>query len=65
MQIILPLGGGHMLIGNDIPSFMGKVSEEENRSKIHVGMDTKKEAEKTFKELSDGGQIEVPLSDSL
>lgn len=50
-----------MLIGNDVPEFMGKVSENENRSKIHVGLDSKEEAEKIFTGLSEGGQVEVPL----
>ena len=64
MQITLPLGNGSMLIGNDVPSFMGKVSENENRSKIHVGVDNKEEAEKLFSGLSKGGQVEAPLGDS-
>lgn len=64
MQIVLPLGGGHMLIGNDVPSFMGKVSEQENRSKIHVGMESKEEAERIFNGLSNGAQVEAPLGDS-
>ena len=64
MQITLPLGGGNMLIGNDVPSFMGKVSEEENRSKIHVGVESKEEAEKIFSGLSQGAQVEAPLGSS-
>ena len=64
MQITLPLGGGNMLIGNDVPSFMGKVSEEENRSIIHVGVESKEEAEKIFSGLSQGAQVEAPLGDS-
>ncbi len=64
MQIVLEIGSGQMLIGNDVPSFMGNVSEEENRSKIHVHTDTKEEAEKIFNGLSEGGQVEAPMSDS-
>jgi PhnB protein len=64
MQIILPIGDGNMLIGNDVPEFMGKVNENENRSKIHVHVDTKEEAEKIFNGLSAGGQAEMPMSDS-
>ena len=64
MKITLPIGNGHMLIGNDVPSFMGKVSENENRSKVHVSVDNKEEAEKIFNGLSVGGQIEAPLSTS-
>ncbi len=64
MQITLTIGDGQMLIGNDVPSFMGKVSENENRSKIHVGMDSKEEAEKLFKGLSVGGLVEAEPEDS-
>lgn len=64
MQIVLPIGGESMLIGNDVPSFMGKVNENENRSKIHVHVDSKEEAEKISSGLGDGGQVEAPLGDS-
>lgn len=64
MQIILPINGANVLIGNDVPSFMGKVSENENRSKIHVHLDSREEAEKIFTELSAGGQVEAPMGDS-
>jgi PhnB protein len=64
MQICLPINNGTMLTGNDVPTFMGKVSENENRSKIHVAADTKEEAERIFTGLSDSGQVEAPMSDS-
>ncbi len=64
MQIILPIVGSNMLIGNDVPEFMGKVSENENRSKIYVGAGSKEEAEKIFNGLSAGGQVEGPIGDS-
>ena len=64
MMISLPIGGGNMLIGNDVPEFMGKVSENENRSKIHVNTESKEEAEKIFNGLSVGGQVEGPIGDS-
>ncbi len=64
MQITLPISGANMLIGNDVPEFMGKVNEQENRSKIHVCVGIKEEADKIFAGLSAGGQVEVPMSDS-
>jgi PhnB protein len=64
MQIALPIGTTTMLIGNDVPEFMGKVSENENRSKIHVVADSKDEAQKLFDGLSAGGQIDGALGDS-
>jgi PhnB protein len=64
MQIVLPIGNGNMLIGNDVPEFMGKVNEQENRSKIHVAAESKEEAERIFNELSVGGQVEGPFGES-
>lgn len=64
MKIVLSIGDGQMLIGNDVPEFMGTVSESENRSKINVGVDSREEAEKIFSALSSGGNVEGPIGDS-
>lgn len=64
MMIALPISGGNMLLGNDVPAFMGTVDEHENRSKIHVAVESREEAERVFNGLSVGGEIEVPMSDS-
>ena len=64
MQIVLPIGNGDMLIGNDVPEFMGKVNENENRSKIHINTESKEEADRIFNRLSAGGQVEVQSDDS-
>lgn len=64
MRIVLPISKDSMLIGNDVPSFMGKVNEQENRSKILVTTETKEEADKLFTGLSAGGQVEYPMGDS-
>jgi PhnB protein len=63
MHIALPIGK-NVLIGNDVPGFMGKVNENENRSKISVSAESREEADKLFNRLSVGGSIEVPLEDS-
>ena len=60
MYIALPIGN-NVLIGNDVPSFMGKVNENENRSKIAIETQTKQEADQLFKGLSEGGTIEMPM----
>jgi PhnB protein len=64
MYISLPIGEVNSLIGNDVPEFMGRVNERENRSKIHVSTDSKDEADKIFSGLSVGGEVEVPIADS-
>jgi PhnB protein len=49
---------------NDVPESMGKVNEQENRSKIAVHAVSKEEADKIFNGLSVGGTVEMPISDS-
>jgi PhnB protein len=63
MHISLSIGN-NMLIGNDVPEFMGQVNENENRSKISISAKSIEEAEKLFNGLSAGGTIEVPFSKS-
>ena len=63
MQIILPIGKS-FLIGNDVPKILGQVNEKENRSKISINTENKEEAERLFKGLSMGGEIEMPISNS-
>ncbi|CAM3777165.1 VOC family protein [Mucilaginibacter galii] len=64
MTIALPLGKHNMLLGNDVPEFMGQVSETENRSKIVVSAESREEADKIFNGLSAGGDVEGPVGDS-
>lgn len=63
MRIVLPIGG-NTLIANDVPTAMGPVSENENRSKIAVSAVSREEADKLFEGLSVGGEIEMPMSES-
>ena len=63
MRIVLPIGNS-ILIANDVPSALGRVSEEENRSKIAFNADSRDEAEKIFTALSIGGSIEMPMDQS-
>lgn len=64
MHIALPIGKFDILMGSDTPEFLGRHNENETRSKISVSAETKEEADKLFKGLSEGGQVEVPISDS-
>ena len=63
MHIALPIGN-NVLIGNDVPAFMGKVNENENRSKISVSAESREEADKLFNGLAEGGSVEVPMEDN-
>ena len=63
IRIVLPIGNS-MLIANDVPEMMGKVSENENRSKIAITAGSKDEADKIFSGLSAGGEVEMPMDES-
>ena len=53
MHIALPIGN-NVLMANDVPEFMGRTNENENRSKISISAESKEEADKLFNGLSSG-----------
>ena len=63
MHIALPIGP-NTLMGNDVPTYMGQVNENENRSKISVSAESREEADRIFNGLSAGGDVEMPIADS-
>ena len=63
MHIALPIGE-NVLIANDVPASMGRVNENENRSKISISAASREEADKLFNGLSADGSIEMPIDDS-
>ena len=63
MHIALPIGT-NILMGNDVPESMGRVNENENRSKIAITAGSREEADKLFNGLSAGGTVEYLMSDS-
>ena len=63
MHIALPIGQ-NILMANDVPEFMGRVNENENRSKISISAESREEADRLFIGLSAGGNVEMPISDS-
>ena len=64
MQIALPIGKNNILVANDVPGFLGRVSENENRSKILVSAESREEADKIFNGLSAGGDVEGPIGET-
>lgn len=64
MHIALPIGKTNVLMGNDVPEVLGKVNEQENRSKISISAESREEADKLFNGLSAGGAVEVPIAES-
>lgn len=63
IHIALPIGK-NILMANDVPESMGRVNENENRSKIAISAESREEADKLFNRLSAGGNIEMPIGDS-
>ena len=63
MHIAFPIGK-NILMGNDVPESMGRVNENENRSKISISAASREEADKLFNGLSAGGKVEFPIGDS-
>ena len=63
MHIALPVGQ-NTLMGNDVPEVMGRVNENENRSKISISAGSREEADKFFNGLSAGGAVEMPMEDA-
>lgn len=63
MRITLPIGE-NTLIANDVPEALGRVNENENRSKIAINVDSREEADRIFRGLSVGGTVEMPMDES-
>lgn len=62
MHVALPILGGHMLMGTDVPESMGEVVVGNN---VHINLqpDTRAETDELFKKLSDGGEVDMPLAE--
>lgn len=62
MNVALPILGGHILMGTDVPDSMGELNKGNNVS-IVLQPDTRDEADRLFAALSEGGKVEMPLQD--
>ena len=65
MHIALPVGNGQMLMGTDALKSMGQSVTMGNNMYISIHPENKKEADKLFNELSEGGKIEMELQDTF
>ena len=57
------LGGAHAIMGTDAPESMGFKVNKGNNVFINLQPDTRKETERLFKSLSQGGQVTMELQD--
>lgn len=60
MHIALPLGQSVLMATDALPE-MGHHLKNGNNFHISINPESKQEAERIFKELSDGGQVNVPF----
>lgn len=63
MHVLLPILAGHKLMGTDAPESMGFKVNVGNNVYINLEPDTRKEADRLFNALSEGGKIEMPLQE--
>jgi len=65
MHIALPIGKGNLLMATDALESMGQKLHIGNNFYISISAESKEEADKLFKGLSEGGKIEMPMADQF
>jgi PhnB protein len=65
MHISLPIGKGNILMGTDALDTMGQKLTPGNNFHILISAESKAEADKVFKALSDEGKVTMPLADAF
>jgi PhnB protein len=65
MHMSLPVDGEFMLMGADIMPSYGQTHQPGNNIYLSLHPETKEEADKLFKGLSEGGDVEMPLSEAF
>ncbi|MCD6062109.1 MAG: hypothetical protein K0R82_20 [Flavipsychrobacter sp.] len=64
LHISLPIGQSTVLMGSDVPQAFGPANIGTNFF-ISVNAESREEADRLFKGLSDGGKIMMPLEDTF
>lgn len=63
LHVALPILGGVVIMGTDILRSMGHTLVPGKNMHINLEPDTRAEADRLFKELSEGGSVGMPLTD--
>lgn len=63
VNVQLPITGGHMLMGTDVPESTGFTVTQGNNVHICLHPDTREEADRLFAVLSDGGEVGMKMAD--
>jgi PhnB protein len=64
LNVSLPISNGYMLMGSDVPKAFGKAALGDNIY-IYINCNSKEEVDNIFKQLSQGGQKLMPLSNTF
>jgi len=65
MHIGLPMGNNNFIMATDALESMGFKVTFGNNFYISIDAESKEEADKLFKGLSDGGKVEMPMADQF
>lgn len=65
MHVALPLPNGTILMATDATESLGQKLVSGNNFYLSIEAESKEEADRLFKALSDGGKIEMPLGDAF
>lgn len=65
MHVALPITGGTEIMGTDMLESMGHKLVIGNNTTISLQLDSKDEADKLYKALSDGGTDKAPMSEQF
>jgi PhnB protein len=64
LNVSLPIGGGTMLMGSDVPKSYGR-ADIGNNFYIYINCDSREEADKILTGLSKGGQVLMPAENTF
>ncbi len=62
LHVELPITGNHILMGTDAPKEMGFTLNRGNNMHLCIEPESREEADRLFKELSDGGTVTMPMA---
>ena len=63
LHVALPISKDSILMGSDVPEYMGKVNQGNNFF-ISIHTESKEEADRLFNGLSAGGKVSMPMADA-
>lgn len=63
-NVALPMVGETMLYGSDVPEAFGAPVEAGSKFQINIETESTEEAERFFNDLSDGGEVKMPLQET-